>query len=51
MHQKTLEVYQEIENSRVIVVVYVQTDQNLTDPFIEGLSQKCDRKCIEGDGY
>ena len=36
--KKCLKTVRKFRNSRVIAVAYVQTDKNLTDPFIKGLS-------------
>jgi hypothetical protein len=37
-----------MRNSGVIALDYIQTSKNLENPFTV---TKCDRKCIEGNGY
>ena len=48
--KRRLKSIRKLGNSRVIALDYVHTSKNLADQFTKGLSRKCDRWCIEGDG-
>ena len=48
--KRRLKSVKKLRNSRVITLDYLHTYKNLADQFTKGLSRKCDRWCIEGDG-